>query len=555
MSYLEKYNEWLSSDVISTDLKEELKKLNKVEKEDSFYRDLEFGTAGLRGILGAGTNRMNEIVVAKTTIALAKIILEENFSKEKSVVIARDIRHKSKEFSILSAKILAKFGIKVYIFDDIRPTPILSYAVRYLNTIAGIMITASHNPKEYNGYKLYWKEGSQILEDIAGRIQNKMLDISLVEIKDYLNLSETENIIVLKDEVDKAYYEDTLNSKIKDSFNKDISIVYTPLNGCGNLFVRHILKERGFNNLYLVKEQLNPDPNFENVKSPNPENIDAFNLAYGLAKEVNADVVIATDPDSDRVRALGRDKEEYYAFTGNEMGYMLVNYILENSEHIPKNAAIVKTIVTSDLTKKICDYYNVDVFESLTGFKNICNYANIWDKSEEHKFIFGYEESIGYIYKDYLRDKDGIQISMLIAEMTGFYKEQGLTLKEYLENIYKKFGYVEEYLDSIYFEGINGNEKMKKIMNYFRDKNIEKFGNKKVVEKVDFIKGYNNIEPSNVLKFYLEDDSWFALRPSGTEPKMKIYLYVVDEYKESAKFELNKIKESILKEVNELVGD
>lgn len=555
MNYIDKYKEWLNSNILSNELKEDLKSKNKEDIEESFYQDLEFGTAGLRGILGLGTNRMNEIMIAKATIALAKTILEENFDNEKRVVIARDIRHKSYEFSELSARILSCFGIKVYVFDDIRPTPILAYAVRYLNAIAGIMITASHNPKEYNGYKLYWKYGSQILEDIALKIQAKMEKINLKEIEKYLKSDDRKNIVTLKDEVDNSYLNETLNSNINDDISKDISIVYTPLNGCGNKYVRMVLKERGFKNVHLVEEQLNPDPDFKNVKSPNPENIDAFNLALDLAKKVNADIVIATDPDSDRVRALGKECDNYYAFTGNEMGYMLVNYILENSKNIPQKGAIVKTIVTSDLTKKICEYYNVDVFESLTGFKNICNYANIWEDSKEHKFIFGYEESIGYVYKDYIRDKDGIQIAMLIAEMAAFYKKQGLNLKNYLEKIYKKFGYVEEYLDSIYFKGLDGNEKMQNIMNHFRNKKFLKFGNKNLLKKIDYINGYKNIPPSNVLKFYLEDESWFALRPSGTEPKMKIYLYVKDDFKESAKFELNLIKENIFKEVKEIVGD
>ncbi|MGI5949938.1 phospho-sugar mutase [Peptoniphilus sp.] len=552
--YREIYDRWLSYPSLNDDLKKELELIKDSDDEikDRFFKELEFGTAGLRGILGAGTNRMNYLTVAKTALSLAHAI--KNRGEEackRGVVIARDMRKFSYEFSIITAKILAENGIKVYLFTGIRPTPILAYSIRYLNTISGVMITASHNPKSYNGFKLYWENGSQILDDIASEIQeiSSTIDILDYDFDSLKELGEYENIKFLSEKVITSYFRETLKHTLTDDIDKNIKIVYTPLSGCGNRYVRKILDLRGFKNVFVVEEQENPDGTFSNVKNPNPENIEAFDKAIALAKEKDADIIIATDPDSDRVAVL-ENGDEIFQITGNVMGFLLGDFLLERmSERNDnlKNSAIVKTIVTGDMIERISDKYNVAVFETLTGFKNICNMANIWDKSCEHEFIFGYEESIGYVFGDHVRDKDAIITTMVIAEMAGYLKKRGKTLKDFKEDIESKYGYFEEYLDSFYFEGIDGIEKMQNIMNSFRES--ESFYDlPEITSKIDYLHDENN--PSNVLKFYFGEDTWFALRPSGTEPKIKIYAYSIGENKEKAVEMIEKIKKAAQEKIN-----
>ncbi|NMW84850.1 phospho-sugar mutase [Peptoniphilus sp. AGMB00490] len=549
--YRDIYEKWLASKNVDENLKKELIDIkdNEEEIEDRFYKNLEFGTAGLRGILGAGTNRMNYLTVGKTAIALSNLI--ENLgedAKKRGVVIGRDIRHFSYEFSILTAKILAERGITVYLFPGITPTPLLAYSIRYLKTISGIMITASHNPKNYNGFKLYWEKGSQILSDIADRMEEEAqkVDILNFDFARLKKIGEYENIKFIGEKVTKSFYRNTLKHTLTDDVDKDIKIIYTPLSGCGNKFVRKILELRGFKNVIVVPEQENPDGDFTKVTNPNPEDIRAFDKAIELAKKENADIIIATDPDADRVAVLEMNGE-VFRITGNQMGFILGNFILERiKDKNIERGAIVKTVVTCDLIKKIAENFDVEVFETLTGFKNICNLPNIWEESHEKNFIFGYEESIGYVIGDHIRDKDAIGTSMIVAEMAGYLKKRNLKIKDYLEEIYKKYGYFEEYLDSIYFEGKDGKIIMEKIMDDFRKiESFEKIGVLK--KKIDFIKDEEN--PQDLLKFYFDEETWFALRPSGTEPKLKIYAYAVSENKDEANKIINAMKEEIMEKI------
>lgn len=549
--YRDIYEKWLASEILDENLKKELLNIkdNEEEIEDRFYKDLEFGTAGLRGILGAGTNRMNYLTVGRTALALSNLIgsLGED-AKKRGVVIGRDIRHYSYEFSILTAKILAEKGIKVYLFPGITPTPLLAYSIRYLKTISGIMITASHNPKNYNGFKLYWEKGSQILSDIADKMEaeSQKIDILYFDFSHLKKLGEYENIKFLGERVTKSFYRNTLKESLTDDIDKEIKIVYTPLSGCGNKFVRNILAFRGFKNVSVVAEQENPDGDFTNVTNPNPEDARALDRALELAKKEDADIIIATDPDSDRLAVMEMG-EDILRISGNQMGFILGNFILERIKNKNiKDGAIVKTLVTADLIKKIAEDYGVEVFETLTGFKNICNLPNIWDESKEKKFIFGYEESIGYVIGNHIRDKDAIGTSMIVAEMAGYLKKRNLKIKDYIEEIYKKYGYFEEFLDSVYFEGKDGKETMKKIMDDFREiESFEKIGELK--KKVDFIEDEEN--PQDLLKFYFGEETWFALRPSGTEPKLKIYAYAVSEDKDEVKKKISAMKEEIMEKI------
>lgn len=553
MDYKNRMNDWLNSSVITQEYKDEILNIkDENELMDRFYQDLEFGTAGLRGIVGAGTNRMNEYVIARATAGLAQTILncgEE--AKKKGVVIAREVRNMSYEFSIIAARVLANYGITTYLFEDIRPTPMLSYAVRYLKTQSGIVITASHNPTEYNGYKVYWDKGSQILDDVADKILSeinklKFEDISLMDYEEALNKGLIK--IVTKD-LDETYFKKTLNKSINEDIDKEIKIVYTPLNGTGNIPVRRVLRERGFKNVYVVPEQELPDPKFTTVGYPNPEDVKAFDLSIKYANEKNADIIIATDPDCDRVAIMAKDANgKYFSFNGNQTGALLINYILKSlsgKKEIPTDGAIVKSIVTGDLGKKIAQSLDVKVYETLTGFKNICSLPNIWDETKEANFIFGYEESIGYVYGDHVRDKDAVVSSMMIAEMAGFYKKQGKTLVDIINDIYEEYGYHSEILKSIVLEGIDGKDRIKRMMDFFRESSFESFAGIKLSNVIDFKSGYENIGKSNVLKYYLEDGSWFAVRPSGTEPKIKLYVYVVDKDKDKSESKIKALVENI----------
>lgn len=546
LNYIDKYKSWLKEDYFDKNTKEELLSIkdNAKEIEDRFYTDLSFGTAGLRGKIGAGTNRMNKYTVSLATQGLADTIAgfgEE--AKKMGVAIAYDIRHYSKDFATEASLVLAANGIKVYLFEDIAPTPELSFAIRRLKTLSGIVITASHNPKDYNGYKVYWKEGSQILDNIAEKILKNIKAIK--SFKDIKTMSKEEALgkgllNIIGKEVEDEYIDNVLRLSLNDDIDKNINIIYTPLNGTGNRPVREVLKEREFKNIFVVPEQENPDPDFTTVGYPNPENPKVFDYAQKLGKEADGDILIATDPDCDRVACMVKNKEGEYVFlNGNQTGALLVNYILSSRSRkntIPQNGVIVKSIVTGDLSRRISEKYNVETIETLTGFKHICSKANEFDITKEHTFIFGFEESIGYVYGTMVRDKDGVISSMLISEMAAYYKKEGKTLLDVLEELYKEFGYYKEKLISIVLEGLEGKERFESIMKGIRENPITQIGDKKLIMTMDYLNGEikdlekgtleeTHMPKSNVLKYKFDDGSWYAIRPSGTEPKIKIYIY------------------------------
>lgn len=535
MNYKEIYKSWLEEDTFSKNDIEELKRIEFDEEEikDRFSTSLVFGTAGIRGKVGMGTNRMNVYNIAKTTQALADTILSsKEYKADMGVAIAYDVRYFSKEFAEISAAVLAGNGIKVHIFEDIRPTPLLSYTVRKLNCISGIMITASHNPKEYNGYKVYWKEGSQILDGIAEKIlsniksQNGFSDIKKIDFNDGI---KRKLISYIGSGIDELYIKEVLNLSLNEEIDKDVKVVYTALNGTGNVLIREVLKRRNFKNIYVVKEQEKPDPNFTTVGYPNPEDPEVFQYAEKLGIEKKADLLIATDPDSDRcaIEVLN-ENGEYEFLNGNKIGALLVNYILSqrnDKKMTGKKDVIVKSVVTGDLGTEIAKKYNVKCIEVLTGFKNICDKANEFDKTKEHNFIFGYEESLGYNYGTFVRDKDAVSSVMMIVEMAAFYKKFGKNLLKVLNEIYEKFGYYTEKLLSMEFEGVSGRKIIEDMMEDFRKNKIENIDDLKLLKHIDYLYDETSIPKSNLIKYHYDDGSWYAVRPSGTEPKIKIYIY------------------------------
>lgn len=555
MDYKAQYKNWLNSEHIDVETKEELKNLKEEsEIEDRFYKDLEFGTAGLRGKLGAGSNRMNKYTVGQATQALAQVIINQGKeAMEKGIVIAYDVRNYSKEFSKIVSGILAKNEIKVYLFEDIRPTPMLSFAVRELETQSGIVITASHNPKDYNGYKVYWEEGSQILDEHASLILEELnkLDFSSIKWGDYEKLVDLGKIEIIGKELDEKYYNEVLNMTVNEDVDKSVNIVYSPLNGTGYIPVTTILEKRGFDNVHLVEEQTKPDGDFTTVGYPNPEDPKAFEYSLDLAKKVDADIIIATDPDCDRVSMMAKDNNgEYYGFNGNQIGVLLINYILEGlneQNKIPTNGAIVKSIVTGEMAKPICDEYGVSLFSTLTGFKNICALPNRWDETNEYKFIFGYEESIGYTYGDYVRDKDAVVSSMIIAEMAGYYKKLGKNIVQKLYDLYEKYGYYKEKLISLTLEGLEGQTRITRMMDFIRENPFTLIGDELDVVKItDYMEDDPKVGKSNVLKYELSDGSWYCVRPSGTEPKIKLYIYTKDKTEEKSLSKLKLIEDEVL---------
>ena len=538
MNYMEIYNQWLESDYFDADTKKELENIkgNEKEIEDRFYTDLEFGTAGLRGIIAAGTNRINIYTVRRATFGLANYIIKNTTEeeKERGVVIAHDNRHMSREFCLEAANTLAACGIKAYIFDSLRTTPELSFAVRKLHTIAGIVITASHNPPEYNGYKVYWEDGAQVMPEIASAITaevNAITDYSTIPtIKD----EQKDLVVMLDDKQDTAFIEAVKTQVIKTELvkkvGKEFKIVNTPLCGTGNVPVTRALAEVGFENVIVVPEEQNPDPNFAGIEYPNPEEHKALTRGIALAKAEGADLVIATDPDCDRVGvAVKTTTGDYALLTGNQIGAMLTNYIIESSKEENKldpKATLVKTIVTSEFGADIARANNLDVINVLTGFKFIGQKIKSFEESGDRTYLFGYEESYGYLVGTHARDKDGVVASLLISEMAAYYYDKGMSLYEGLQELYKKYGYFKEKTISLTLKGIEGLAKIKEIITYFRENDIKEFNNTKVVDLKDYQKGIDDLPKSNVLKYFLEDGSWIAVRPSGTEPKLKFYVAV-----------------------------
>ena len=549
MNYLDSYKDWCTNKIFDEKTQEELKNItDDSEIKDRFYKNLEFGTAGLRGIIGAGTNRMNKYTVTQATQGLANYIKKVG-GENRGVALAYDSRNMSIEFSKWTALCLNANGIKTYRFESLRPTPELSFAVRYLNCIAGIVITAIHNPAEYNGYKVYWEDGAQIVSPVDKEIMNEVKNVTdFSEIKD-MNINEaTEKGLYneIGKDVDDAYISElkklVLNEDIIKKVQKKIKIVYTPLHGTGNLPVQRILKEIGFENVYVVSEQEEPDGNFSTVTYPNPEDKKAFELALKLAKKVDADIVLATDPDADRLGIYAKDIKsgEYIPFTGNMSGLLIAEYELSQKKEkgiLPKNGALIKTIVSSDMADAITEEYGIKLIEVLTGFKYIGEQIKIFEETKEYEYLFGYEESYGCLVGTHARDKDAIVAVMALCEAAAYYKDKNLTLWDQMINIYEKYGYYREGQTAITMKGIDGAEKIKQILENLRANPPKKIGIYDVIEYRDYktgiIENYENnkkdktnLPTSNVLYYKLNDGAWCCVRPSGTEPKIKFYIGV-----------------------------
>ncbi|EGT3662067.1 TPA: phospho-sugar mutase [Clostridioides difficile] len=568
MDYKNNYEMWLNSPYFDEQTKKELLSIKDDEKEiqDRFYKNLEFGTGGLRGIIGAGTNRINIYTVRRATLGVLNYIMKTQGEegKQKGIVIAHDSRYMSREFCIEVAKTLSAYGVKAYIFEELKPTPELSFAVRYLKCAMGIVITASHNPKEYNGYKVYDSDGGQICIDMANDIiaeVNKIDDYSTIKSIDFKEALSKNLITILDNEVDdefiKAVKKQVLRQNIIDEYGKKLKIIYTPIHGTGNKPVRKVLNECGFENVMVVKEQELPDSNFSTVKYPNPEEKSVFNIAIEMAKNNGTDLIIGTDPDCDRVGIVVKDSSgEYVVLNGNQVGSLLVRYILESlveENKLPKNnPTIIKTIVTSELGAKIAKAYNVDCLNTLTGFKFIGEKIKAFEESNDRSFIMGYEESYGYLIGTHARDKDGVVSSLMICEMAAYYSSKGMNLYEALIDTYNKFGYYKEDLKSVTLKGIDGIKKIKEMMLYFRSVKIDNVADVKVDKILDYKDGVDDLPKSDVLKFLLEDGSWIAIRPSGTEPKIKFYFGANSDNQEDVEFKLNNLISYILNVVDSI---
>ncbi|WP_172255980.1 phospho-sugar mutase [Saccharibacillus deserti] len=535
-------SQWLEDPSIDEQTKQELRALESQpdELEDRFYRELEFGTGGLRGVIGAGSNRMNRYTVGKATQGLAEYILETAQGKDgqPSVVIAHDSRHFSPEFSLEAALVLAANGIVAKLYPSLRTTPQLSFSVRHLQADGGIMVTASHNPPEYNGYKVYNHEGGQLIPDEAERVISLVQGVQSFSAIKRITREEAEAqglLVWLGDAEDEAFIGTVAGlslsrEQLAAGQGDDLQIVFTPLHGTGNLPVRQVLEKIGFKNVAVVPEQEQPDGDFPTVKSPNPEEREAFTLAMKLGEELNADILIGTDPDCDRMGAVVRNKEgQYVVLSGNQSGAIMVDYVLGRMQEagtLPKNGAVIKTIVTSEMGAAIARHYGAEVLNTLTGFKYIGEKMTQFEQTGEHTFLFGYEESYGYLAGSYARDKDAVLASMLIAEAAAYYKTQGKTLYDVLESLYAQFGTFIERLESRTMKGKDGLAKIQSIMSDWRENPPTEVAGVKVVQTLDYAQGIDGLPSENVLKYILEDDSWFVLRPSGTEPKIKVYFAV-----------------------------
>lgn len=547
MNFYERYNKWTTDTAFDEETRKELIAIKDDEKdiEDRFYKDLEFGTGGLRGIIGAGTNRMNKYTVGRATQGIANYIIKQKIDNP-SVVIAYDSRRFSYEFALEAARVLNANGITAYVFSELRPTPELSFSVRELKATAGIVITASHNPPQYNGYKVYWSDGGQVVSPVAEELiaeANAIQDFSEIKCMDECDMKAKGLLKFLGTEMDDRYIEKvrslSLNPGVVKELGDSFKIVYTPLHGTGNLPVRRALKETGFNNVMVVPEQELPDPDFPTVKYPNPEEHEAFALAIELARKQGADIIIGTDPDCDRVGAVVKNtRGEYVVLTGNQTGALLIDYVLGSLKlqgRLNEKSTIINTIVTGKLGEKIAESYGVSTISVLTGFKYIGEKIKEFESSGR-EFIFGYEESYGYLAGTFVRDKDAVIASMLICEMAACYKKKGMTLYEGLMELYRKYGCYNESLSSIVFKGKEGMEEMVKLIGSLRSNPPKAINGLKVVEVRDYLdyKGPIQLPKENVLQFILEDKSWFCVRPSGTEPKLKIYFSVTGKDNEDA---------------------
>ena len=567
MSYQENYQKWVDFAELPDYLRKDLENMDEKTKEDAFYTNLEFGTAGMRGLIGAGTNRINIYVVRQATEGLARLIESKGGNeKERGVAIAYDSRHFSPEFAFESASVLAKHGIKSYVFESLRPTPELSFAVRHLNCFAGIMITASHNPAPFNGYKVYGEDGGQMPPHDADALTTYIRAIEnpfAVEVADVEAEKASGLIEVIGESIDAEYLKEVkdvnINPALIEEFGKDMKIVYTPLHGTGEMLARRALSQAGFDSVQVVEAQAIPDPDFSTVKSPNPENQAAFALAEELGRQVGADVLVATDPDADRVGVEVLQKDgNYLNLSGNQIGAIMAKYILEahkNAGTLPENAALCKSIVSTDLVTKIAESYGATMFNVLTGFKFIAEKIQEFEEKHNHTYMMGFEESFGYLIKPFVRDKDAIQAVLVVAELAAYYRSRGLTLADGIEEIYKEYGYYAEKTISVTLSGVDGAEQIKAIMAKFRN-NAPKEWNSTEITVVEDFKAQTSTAadgtvtalttpPSDVLKYTLADGSWIAVRPSGTEPKIKFYIAVVGESNEDSQAKIANIEAEI----------
>jgi len=567
MTYQENYQKWLDFADLPDYLRQDLENMDEKTKEDAFYTNLEFGTAGMRGLIGAGTNRINIYVVRQATEGLARLIESKGGNeKERGVAIAYDSRHFSPEFAFESAAVLAKHGIKSYVFESLRPTPELSFAVRHLNCFAGIMITASHNPAPFNGYKVYGEDGGQMPPHDADALTTYIRAIEnpfAVEVADVEAEKASGLIEVIGEAVDAEYLKEVkdvnINPTLIEEFGKDMKIVYTPLHGTGEMLARRALAQAGFDSVQVVEAQATADPDFSTVKSPNPESQAAFALAEELGRQVGADVLVATDPDADRVGVEVLQKDgSYLNLSGNQIGAIMAKYILEahkNAGTLPEDAALCKSIVSTDLVTKIAESYGATMFNVLTGFKFIAEKIQEFEEKHNHTYMMGFEESFGYLIKPFVRDKDAIQAVLVVAELAAYYRSRGLTLADGIEEIYKEYGYYAEKTISVTLSGVDGAEQIKEIMAKFRN-NAPKEWNATAITVVEDFKAQTSTAadgtvttlttpPSDVLKYTLADGSWIAVRPSGTEPKIKFYIAVVGESNEDSQAKIANIEAEI----------
>ncbi|MDS3309202.1 phospho-sugar mutase [Streptococcus pneumoniae] len=567
MSYQENYQKWVDFVELPDYLRQDLENMDEKTKEDAFYTNLEFGTAGMRGLVGAGTNRINIYVVRQATEGLARLIESKGGNeKERGVAIAYDSRHFSPEFAFESAAVLAKHGIKSYVFESLRPTPELSFAVRHLNCFAGIMVTASHNPAPFNGYKVYGEDGGQMPPHDADALTTYIRAIEnpfAVEVADVETEKASGLIEVIGEAVDVEYLKEVkdvnINPALIEEFGKDMKIVYTPLHGTGEMLARRALAQAGFDSVQVVEAQATADPDFSTVKSPNPESQAAFALAEELGRQVGADVLVATDPDADRVGVEVLQKDgSYLNLSGNQIGAIMAKYILEahkNAGTLPENAALCKSIVSTDLVTKIAESYGATMFNVLTGFKFIAEKIQEFEEKHNHTYMMGFEESFGYLIKPFVRDKDAIQAVLVVAELAAYYRSRGLTLADGIKEIYKEYGYYAEKTISVTLSGVDGAEQIKAIMAKFRN-NAPKEWNATAITVVEDFKAQTataadgtvtnlTTPPSDVLKYTLADGSWIAVRPSGTEPKIKFYIAVVGETNEESQAKIANIEAEI----------
>lgn len=565
MGYKEVYQLWKDYPELNADLRAELEAMtDEGEIEDRFYQDLEFGTGGMRGKIGAGINRMNVYIVAKATYGLGKYLLAADpKNAEKGVAIAFDSRNKSAEFAQTAARVLAAMGVQAYLFESLRPTPVLSFTVRHVGAAGGIVITASHNPKEYNGYKVYGPDGGQMVSPAADELVAEIekidnyFDIPLTNMETAV---EDGMIQIIGKEVDDAYAA-AVENVVKANPGSDLKVIYTPIHGSGNVPVRRVLDDLGYKNVTVVAEQEQPDGNFPTVSYPNPEERSVFNIAMEMPEAKDVDIIIGTDPDCDRVGVVGRNAEgEFVVFTGNQTGALLVDYFLKTRTDLPANKVVIKTIVTSELGGIVAKANGAEVVDVLTGFKYIGEHMTEYEATGEKTFAFGYEESYGYLAGNYARDKDAVLASALVCEMADYYKKQGMTLYDALEGLYQKFGYFIEGIQSMTLEGIEGKKQIASIMEKFRASHFDAFADEKLVtyndyqskESMDLATGEKSaidLPKSNVLKFVFNENSWYALRPSGTEPKLKVYYSVTGKSREKAEEKMEILK----KAVNEII--